>query len=264
MLNHHPVSWVRCAWLGARLARRLSNWAEVFPRFIAGQPLPELRLRNGVVLQHAPGDAPVQLLFEIFADGAYRRHVPGPWRGTVIDIGGNIGATAIDLSYGRPDLHVHCYEPSPETRTMLSRNIAGNRLGDRVTVFDEAVGRAPGRLRLWVNGPSIAATAYSQDAPFPGCTPVEVPVIGLDDCLKRVTQGPVVLLKIDAEGAEADILEGTDPAAFARIGNVALEYHNDLCPKADERCHAVLKQAGYRCERVAAELHRGMIYGWRK
>ncbi|HUQ70153.1 MAG TPA: FkbM family methyltransferase [Planctomycetaceae bacterium] len=205
------------------------------------------------------------LLFEVFADGVYRKHLPAARRGMVVDIGSNIGAAAIDFSHRHPGVVVHAYEPNPATRETLMRNIEGNRLETQVTVFGDAVGRATGSLRLWVDGPSVVATAYSESAPFPGCKALEVPVIGLDECLERAGAAPVLLLKIDAEGAEADILEGAAPAGFERIGNVALEYHNDLCPKADERCAAVLKRAGYHCERVPArEPHRGMIYSWRK
>src|SRR5690349_6000193 len=110
---------------------------------------------------------------------------------------------------------------------MLHKNLSRNGLSGRVRVFDEAVGREVGTARLWVNGPSLASTAYAEVAPFAGCVQVEVPVVGLGECLARVTAPPVSLLKIDAEGAEADILEEAGTAALAEVQNVALEYHDD-------------------------------------
>jgi len=216
-----------------------------------------------VVLCHSTADAPIILLLAVFGDGVYRRHLPGRLWGTVIDIGGNIGATAIDLAHRYPDLVVHSYEPNPATRDMLDINVRRNGLADRIVTFGEAVGRRDGTLRLWVDGPSLASTGCCLGPPFPGCAPLEVPLIGLERCLDRVDSEPIALLKIDAEGAEADILEGLDPSRLNCIENIALEYHNDLCPDAMQRCQAVIRKAGFHCEIIPTESQRGMVYGWR-
>jgi FkbM family methyltransferase len=265
LLTLDPRSWARSGWLATRLAVRLSNWRTVAPRFLAGIPLPELRLRNGVVLHHSRHDAPVFLLFEIFADGTYRRRWPYRAAGTVLDIGGNIGAAAIDFCQANRSIVVHSYEPNPASRETLLKNRDANRLGERIVVYPEAVGRCSGQMRLMTSGPSLAATAFAVAKITTEQDFVDVPMIGLEECLARVGARPVTLLKVDAEGAEADILENCPHQCFADILSVALEYHDDLVPQASERCLTVLNEVGYLTERCPArQSDRGMIYAWRK
>ncbi len=247
-------------WLMARIARRLTNWKGVWRGYVEEQPIPELHFRSGLRLSHSPGDAPVLLLLEVFADGCYRRHLREPLTGTVLDIGANIGATALDFAWRHPGLEIHCYEPNPRSCGMLRHNVLTNRLERGILIRDVAVGRGPGFMRLNVAAPSIAATAYGHSLSDGA---IEVPCIGLEECVARVTKPPVALLKVDAEGAEADILEGAPCEIWTQVRHVALEYHNDLCPDADERCLTVLRRERFKTRRTIAEPGRGLIHAWR-
>ena len=110
----------RSVWLMLRIARRLKNWQEVWRGYIDQQPIPELHFRSGLRLAHDSGDAPVFLLFEVFADGCYRNHIHGPMQGTVIDIGANIGAAAMDFATRFNDIEIHAYEPNPRLSAVES------------------------------------------------------------------------------------------------------------------------------------------------
>jgi len=256
-------SAAQSAWILGRISRRLRNWQPVWSQYLSGRPVPALEFRNGVRLTHTPRDAPVPLLFEVFADGIYRKYLPRRLAGTVIDIGANIGATSIDFASRFPNLLIEAYEPDPSTRKTLEQNITLNNLEDRVRVHPEAVGRSVGNLRMWINGPSVFTTAYAANAPA-GCDPLDVSMIGLTDVLARVQRFPIVLLKIDAEGAESDILEGAGPNAMDRVRNVALEYHTDLCADANSRCRSVLEHAGFSCREHRMMAKYGMLYALRK
>ena len=160
-------------------------------------------------------------MHEVFSERQYRRHLAGPVEGVMIDLGANIGAVTLDWARRSPQLHVHAYEPNPASNKMLRHNVEANGLTDRVTFYQEAVGREAGELRLWTNVNSLTITGYSDVGPESEAVPLRVPLIDLNEVVKRAGGGPVALLKMDTEGAEADTTESdapdsTDPQAVVR------------------------------------------------
>lgn len=260
------------AWLGykfraartlARMIRWLSNWREVWSNYRAGRPMPPLQFRSGLTLHHGPHDSPIALLHEVFGERQYRRHLSSPVAGVMIDLGANVGAVALDWANRSPALRVHAYEPNPATNTVLRQNIEANGFAGRITVFDEAVGREPGELRLWTNMNSMTATGYSDAPPAGDAVAVRVPLIDLNEVVRRADGGPVSLLKIDTEGAEADTLEGASLSTLQAIRQVILEYHVGLCPEAAARCRKTLEQAGFNCLVRPTNASHGLMYAWR-
>ena len=222
---------------------QLSNGAEVWDAHRTEAALPPLRFRNGLVLLHGDGDAPLFLLFEIFANACYRRQLGelAP-DGTIIDIGANIGAFTLDCAVRFPSARIDAYEPNPRAYRMLQANIAANRLESRVRAFPDAVGRSCGVMNLWSEGATITASAY----PRPGdrasltetCSTVDLPTaLGRAD-------GRAALVKLDAEGAEADILEG-GRTVLRRIEQCIGEYHEDRVPDVVPRCRSVFEESGF-------------------
>lgn len=247
-----------------RMIRRLSNWREVWSSYRVNSPLPPLRFRSGVTLQHGPHDSPVAALHEVFGERQYRRHIEGPVEGVMIDLGANIGAVTLDWASRSRGLRVHAYEPNPATNGVLRRNVEANGLADRVTVFDEAVGRGSGELRLWTNIHSMVVTGYSDGPPLRGAVATRVPLIDLNEVVRRVGGATVALLKMDTEGAEADTLEVATPATLGAIRQMIVEYHEVRCPEALARCKKVLERAGFRCLVRPFNENQGLIYARRR
>ena len=246
-----------------RMARWLSNWREVWGAYRAGRALPPLVFRSGLTLHHEADDSPVALLHEVFGERQYARHLEAPEGGVMIDLGANIGAVALDWASRSEGLRVHAYEPNPPTNGTLRRNVEANGLAGRVFVHDEAVGRAGGHFEMWTNVRSMAATGYADSPPREGAVRVRVPSVDLDEVVRRAGGGPVALLKMDTEGAEADTLEGAAPETLAAIRQVVLEYHDVFCPGALARCRGVLERAGFRCLVRPTNERQGLIYARR-
>lgn len=260
------------AWLGfkfraartlARMIRWLTNWKEVWSSYRAGRPMPPLHFRSGLTLHHGPQDSPIALLHEVFGERQYRRHLINPVEGVMIDLGANVGAVTLDWANRSPTLCIHAYEPNPDTNSVLRRNIAANGMARRITVFDEAVGGNSGELRIWTNVNSMTTTAYSDGPPARNAVATRVPLIDLNEVVRRANGGPVSLLKIDTEGAEADTLEGASESTLQAISQVILEYHVGLCPEAAARCRRVLERAGFRCLVRPTNASHGLMYAWR-
>jgi FkbM family methyltransferase len=233
----------RGARLHALLLKHLSNGADVWYAHRSGRAVPPLRFHNGQVLLHGAGDAPVFLFFEVFANACYRQQITTPERGTtLIDIGANIGAFTLDCAARFPSLRIDAYEPNPRAFRVLEENIAANRLESRVRAYPEAIGRSQGFLDLWGSADSILATGYPRGSETTGsssrCSMVDLGVV-----VARAG-GDVSVLKIDAEGAEADIIEGGEPV-LRSVAQVVGEYHEDRVPGVLARCRSAFEQAGF-------------------
>ncbi|MBC7933416.1 MAG: FkbM family methyltransferase [Rubrivivax sp.] len=247
-----------------RMIRWLSNWPDVWSAYRAARPTPTLKFRSGLTLHHGLHDSPVSLLREVFGEQQYRRHIKSPSEGVMIDLGANIGSVTLDWASRSRRLRVHAYEPNPLTNSVLRRNIEANNLADRVTVHDEAVGREAGQVRLWTNVNSMTVTAYGVRPPAPEAVATCVPIIDLNEVVRRAGGGPIALLKMDTEGAEADTLEGASTATLEALRQIILEYHETLCPNASARCKNILERAGFRCLVRPLNENHGLIYARRE
>lgn len=242
------------AYVLAQFFRWLKNWRAVWSAYRVSAPLPPFEFRSGFTVYHQKGDDPVMLLLEIFAGECYRRYLEKPVLGQMIDIGSNIGMTTLDFTQRAPSLVVHAFEPNPSTRKILTNNIEANGLLGRVHIHKEAVGRQPGELVLRFGEHSGVASGYAH-----GGEGIRVPMIDLNEAVT----GSVSLLKIDAEGAEADILEGARIETLQHIDQVILEYHENFCPGVVKRCVRALEAAGFRCDVHAIAPEQGLLYACR-
>lgn len=253
-----PRLWaLRALW---RMFRHLRNWRQVWASYRAAQRLPALRFRRGFVLNHGPTDDPILLLHTVFARSEYGALAASRSR-YLVDIGANIGSVTLDLAWRNPQLKVDAYEPNPPTFDTLHRNVRENGLAPRVRVYRDAVTGRDGVVQLWRGDSSVLSSVTAGVAI--GGVSVPVPAVSLDHAIQR-TGSEQVAVKIDAEGAEVDILESASDAALAAIGEIALEYHDSIVPDARARCEAVLTRAGFVCQRMAFSHDQGILVARRR
>jgi FkbM family methyltransferase len=248
---------LRALW---RMFRYLRNWRDVWAAYRTAQRLPALQFRRGFVLNHGPADDPILLLHTVFARSEYGALASRRSR-YLVDIGANIGSVTLDLAWADPHLNVDAYEPNPLTFDTLTRNIRENGLEPRVRVFHDAVTSQDGVVLLW-SGDSSVLSSVSASAAIGGAS-VSVPTVSLDRAIGR-TGAECVAVKIDAEGAEVEMLESASDATLAAIGEIALEYHDSIVPDARARCEAVLVRAGFVCRNVAFSHDQGILVARRR
>lgn len=125
----------------------------------------------------------------------------------VVDVGANIGYyTVLLASLVGPTGRVVACEPDPGNATLLRRSVVENRFV-HVQVVEAAVSDAEGRATLhqdsaWHGVHSLARA----NCVNPGDGQVEVATVSLDWLARGAAD--VDFVKIDAQGAEADILRG--------------------------------------------------------
>src|SRR5262245_5997142 len=247
-----PKLWaLRALW---RMFWYLRNWREVWVAYRAAQPLPALQFRRGFVLNHGPADDPILLLHTVFARSEYGALHNGRSR-YLVDIGANIGSVTLDRVSRDSGVKVDAYEPNPLTFDTLSRNIRENGLASRVRVFPDAVAGRDGAVVLWTGESSVLSSISANDAVG---VSVSVPSISLDHAIGR-TGATGLAVKIDAEGAEVEMLESASETTLAAIDEIALEYHDSIVPHARVRCEVVLTKAGFMCHTMALGADQGIL-----
>jgi FkbM family methyltransferase len=178
----------------------------------------------------------------IFAWGLYDFRPAGA-RPLVLDCGSHLGLGVLRFKRLVPDCRVVAFEPDPEARTLLERNIRDNGLAG-VQVVPAALAAQPGTARFisdGADGGALACANAARAAPSLARGRA-VPTVVLSDYLGE----PVDLLKMNIEGAECDVLH----EAAAKLDNVrqmVVEYHG--FPECGQRLHeilALLDSCGFR------------------
>jgi FkbM family methyltransferase len=241
----------------------LKNWRRVAIGWLRAMPT-MLIFRNGLAIEGGQGEDALQGFDSVFRDRDYRRFVEEPESGQLVDIGANIGALSLDWLQRRPNVTVHAYEPNPQTFQVLQKNVRLNGFAGRVHLYNEAVWRGKGTLTLHRDrASSVATTAFPDREAVRD--PFVVKTLGLDEIVGRCpADQPIKLLKIDTEGAEAEILEGAAPGTLARVDQCILEYHDFRVPGALARCRKVMESNGFHCVARPTSAGGGMLYAVRR
>ncbi|HZY20341.1 MAG TPA: FkbM family methyltransferase [Ramlibacter sp.] len=141
----------------------------------------------------------------------------------VLDIGANIGWYSLRFARRLPGVQVHAFEPIPPTHDWLVRNIALNRLQDRVIPYAVGLSDRSGPTRYFVR-PAGGTNASLQNVSG-GSDAAEVAgqTITLDDWSASTGVVPD-FVKCDVEGAELLVFRGARetlarhrPAVFAEL-----------------------------------------------
>jgi FkbM family methyltransferase len=146
----------------------------------------------------------------------------------VVDVGANYGyTTCYFASVCGPTGHVLALEPEPDTRALLEHNVrtSGHQ---NVEIVPAAAGASNGSISLW-----RSATNFANHALNAGLVPnvrdsVQVDVVTLDElCATRLGERPPTVLKIDVEGWEWDVLQGSRQVLDRARPTIWLEYWPD-------------------------------------
>ena len=197
-------------------------WAFVFPFNRIGEKKRLAYLRSGAKIWiRDPFSSDFSGILDIASRDVYGLANIAEAR-KIVDVGANIGVFTVLAALQFPDAQVYSFEPESENFEALKENIKLNHITN-VTPFQKAVARTRGTARLYL-GAADSHTLYGTGEY------VEVGTIPLSDF------GDIDVLKIDAEGAERDILpnparyiavevHGEDPEAFVKT--LGRPYHEN-------------------------------------
>jgi len=122
-----------------------------------------------------------------------------------VDVGAHIGYyTLLGAHRVGPGGRVYAFEPAPENFRALQRNISQNGLSNVVAESLAVAGRS-GRAQLAISETDSAS--HSLAGSLGSGRKIEVETTSLDDYFAGIDT-PIGVVKLDAEGAEPEILEG--------------------------------------------------------
>lgn len=154
-------------------------------------------------------------------------------RKTVIDIGANIGDSAVYFALKGAG-QVYGFEPFPFAYAKARRNVEVNGLQKKITMLNEGCEGKRGRIRI---DDKYESTAMDELRRFRKGKNVDITT--LDDIVRRfgVTDG---ILKMDAEGAEYPIILSASVKTLRCFSQMLIEYHDYSRRLADR-----LRSAGF-------------------
>ncbi len=201
------------------IARTCPDAKEVLSRYLTGGGAYPYRVRLRTPI--GPRDAhlfvrdDVLTLNEVFCREDYRTDGSA---GTVVDIGSNIGLSALYFLTRGPGVRCHLFEPVPRNVERLRINLAG--FEDRYLLQEIAVGAQAGVVEFGVE----PTGRYGGIGVRTGNT-IRVQCAHINDVLRGVltTAERIDLLKIDTEGQEARSLAAIEPSLLSRVRQVFLE-----------------------------------------
>lgn len=142
--------------------------------------------------------------FEV-AETVFLRRIVGP-EAVCIDVGANVGYFTLLMANAAPRGMVHAFEPLPLNAALVAASAALNKCRN-IRVNAAAVGETPGEIEFVEAVDSAYSSIFDTGRKAVGSR-FKVPVVTLDTYLTEHGVGPVDIMKVDVEGAEAMVLGG--------------------------------------------------------
>lgn len=170
---------------------------------------------------------------------------------TFVDAGANIGYYSLLACAENRNIRVFSFEPAEGAFTYLGKNVALNRMNDRITAEKLALGDSGGELTFQeIENDKYRFTSHVLSGESHASTKVtprktrsyRVEATTLDAYCDRHQVGAVDLIKIDTEGSESSILTGAEGVISRHRPVIICEILFDFREKQIE---SILKRHGY-------------------
>lgn len=217
----------------------LSNFLQQLPKFKGKLRLGAFLLKitgiqknKNILLKTTHGNFIIpgfdeNLAKELFVNGYYEQGLVDllareiPHQGVFIDVGANIGSISIPLAIKRPDVQVISIEASPWIFKILTKNIAFNSLKN-ISCLNFAVYKESG-LELPIYAPKDKYGKGSLNAIFTNEFEL-IKTITLDDIKMQFCANKIDFVKIDVEGFELNVFEGSKQVLKIDKPNIIFEF----------------------------------------
>lgn len=215
-----------------------------------------LELENGIQLLHTNrfnSVADTLLRLKEFESAEFEllgRHLPPG--GVFFDIGANSGLYSLVAAKVLHAREVHAFEPIPETAEEFEQNWNRNAPVALVILNRLALCESDGEVRITANlhaSNYLTSTASKVQA-------IQVPSQRLDSYVSSRKPDRIDFIKIDVEGQEHRVLQGSletlkhfRPALLVEIMETPSEFYDRKCGSASETL-SLLTDLGYQCSLI--------------
>jgi FkbM family methyltransferase len=181
---------------------------------------PRLKTPLGTVAPTLDTSHDMSTVHEIFAREDY---AAGHDLRLAVDVGGNIGISALYFLTRSPESRVIIFEPNPRNVARLRKNL--DAFSDRYELHESAIGLANGQVDFTTEWTGRYGRVSSS-----GPDTIRVSCLEINDVLKAIVgeRGPIDLLKIDVEGLEGDLVASLEPDL---LGDLRVIYYETVDPE---------------------------------
>lgn len=146
----------------------------------------------------------------------------------VIDLGANIGLASLYLAHHSPKCRILSVEPNPKNYELLVRNLSTLSISGRCRTLRAAAWGTHRHLSPDPEVPADRFDSFTLRESLLGATHDSgVEGLTMRQILEYAGFDRVDLLKVDIEGAEAQLFSGNDLEWLSRVGAIAIEFHKD-------------------------------------
>lgn len=143
----------------------------------------------------------------------------------VVDVGANVGDFALHLRKFS-EIEYFGFEPSPQEFELLSRNLPNN-----FKIYNKIVSDRDSQIKFYVSTANADSSIYKPDIID---KELYLKAVRLDSIFTRIT-----LLKIDAEGAEVEVIKGAEKI-LENIRYIAVDLGFEKGPNHETTCPDVI------------------------
>jgi FkbM family methyltransferase len=147
----------------------------------------------------------------------------------IIDCGGNIGLTSIFFAIKYPNSRIVSIEPDTANYNLLVKNLEPYK---NVNTIKAGVWSKP--TKLCITNPNVNAMSFRTNeitTDKTSDTTFYIDAISIEDILEREREMEIDLLKIDIEGAEAELFSTNYESWLPKTRVIVIELHDANCTK---------------------------------
>jgi FkbM family methyltransferase len=187
----------------ANLKRAHHGWSSLANRVFGPEPVQVLLDFPPVMpFSYRPGTTDLLVLEQVFLDREYDVEPIAPESiEYIVDLGSNIGVTAMFWAQRYPKARMALVEPDPDNFALLQRNTAAFK--DRCVLFNAAVSDRRGKTSFFRSDREYGHSMLKTD----DCvSEMQVKTLTVSDVLSEAGFPRVDLLKMDIEGGEQIVM----------------------------------------------------------
>ena len=196
---------------------------------------------NGADLSLRIDDSDIRVFKQIFVDNEYDSlNLPDNAK-KIIDLGANIGLSALFFIKKFPSARIVAVEPDAVNFSIMEKNL--EKFSKSVSLLQAAIWPTDGEVSLVEeddNHVSLGAWGYRTEASKDNSA-LSVKALTIPTIMKQYDMDFVDILKVDIEGAEYELFEKNYEDWIDKVGLVIIETHDRFKPNSEAMVRKALK-----------------------
>ena len=188
---------------------------------------------NGADLSLRIDDSDIRVFKQIFVDNEYDSLNLPETAKTIIDLGANIGLSALFFIKKFPDSRIVAVEPDAVNFSIMEKNL--EKFSKSVSFLQAAIWPTDGEVSLVEEDDdhaSLGAWGYRTEASN-GNSGLSVKAVTIPTIMKQYNMDFVDILKVDIEGAEYELFEKNYEDWIDKVGLIIIETHDRFKPNSE-------------------------------